>query len=77
MKLTVEDARNTWCCVQGLTDSGKCMATGCMAWRWLHEKEPLTDEQIRNAGKAVHLAYALQPEKIPARGYCGRAGTPV
>lgn len=53
-----------------------CMASGCMAWRWEHEKEPLTEKQLRSAGMAIGLAAALQPDRDPQRGYCGLAGQP-
>jgi hypothetical protein len=45
-----------------------------MAWRFVMEHVPLTDEQVRRARSAVGLAYALQPTIQPRRGYCGLAG---
>jgi hypothetical protein len=71
---TIKEATHTRCCVKDLTTGGNCIGNACMAWRFVQEKVQLTDEQVRNAGKAVHLAHVLQPDLEPARGYCGLAG---
>jgi hypothetical protein len=51
-----------------------CVAAYCMAWRFVIEKEPLTQDDIRSAGTALRLAGALKPDIQPRRGYCGLAG---
>lgn len=77
MNLVTEDeAVVIRCCVRALTIRGNCIGEGCMAWRWAREKEPLTTEQMRAARTAVGVARALQPDREPRRGYCGRAGQP-
>lgn len=46
MLLTEEEARTKWChCLrQEGSEDNRCMASGCMAWRWAkgewHGKEP-------------------------------------
>lgn len=76
--LTEHDAAVKRCCVPGVVpeNSVMCVGSRCMAWRWHHEKEPLTDAQIAAARTAVGVARALQPDREPKRGYCGRAGEP-
>lgn len=52
----------------------RCVASDCMAWRFVVEHEPLTPEEMRSAGFALGLAAALKPIIEPMRGCCGLAG---
>jgi len=51
-----------------------CIGSDCMAWRFVVEHEPLTQDELHLAGMAGRLAQALKPEIKPRRGYCGLAG---
>jgi hypothetical protein len=79
--LTEEAAKLFRCC--GPPNVGEqqgnlrfCFGARCIAWRWMQEKEPLSNEEIKNAGLAVGLAQALKPNVKLPRGYCGLAGRP-
>ena len=54
-------------------DPQMCVASECMAWRWEMTRKPLTKDQIRDAGMARGLAYALQPVTFE-HGFCGASG---
>ena len=76
MTHTEEEAKTKWCPFARLTDGAvrggtynrtgpaadlNCIASACMAWRWI---EPAKDQN------------RWQPVVLPKYGYCGLAGTP-
>lgn len=63
--MTEAQARKKDCCVGGFTtgNRGKCVASDCMAWRWLHLNH------YNHAG-------GYSRTEVYDVGYCGRAGEP-
>lgn len=58
MKLSEHEAKQTACPYRG--EKAKCLASGCMAWIWIHP------DRETSAGSDRHI-YATV-------GYCGRVG---
>lgn len=64
---TQAEALETQCCVD---PSIKCVATGCMGWRWYHWKSGMAaPANATHSGPTQRLVIDGQPV-----GYCGRAG---
>ena len=83
---TEEEAAKLWCPLarydknnRGVDGApikeARCIASGCMSWRWQLTKEPLAPDARKSAGMAFGLAYALQPTTYE-RGFCGAFGAP-
>jgi hypothetical protein len=80
MDTTEADARTKWCCQAFNREADqKCLASGCMAWRWLDEDDR---EDALHRGKVKRKAKKGKekdaPEWVPQnmrRGYCGLAGS--
>jgi hypothetical protein len=62
MLLTEKEAREKICPHMVRTSYVKCVASGCMAWRFVRIEIPLEFQNVEN------------PE--PPVGYCGLAGKP-
>lgn len=83
--MTEEEAKTKWCPMYRISaGAGEwydiwykvppnlCLASGCMAWRWMLDDEWEPSEQIHQEGGGSYTTE--KPPKL--RGYCGLAGKP-
>jgi hypothetical protein len=76
--MTEDEAKTKWCPKIEHRGLGKCIGSGCMAWRW----EPQTYEHHSNdVGSYVNTEpdtnrYGVRGKALPREGFCGLAGRP-
>jgi hypothetical protein len=62
--MTEDEAKTKWCPKIEHRGWGKCIGSGCMAWRWMLN----VGENPENPAEATILP--------PVKGYCGLGGRP-
>lgn len=84
--MTEEEAKTKWCpqmypIAQAAPTVTRCIASGCMAWRWDGTKHWAVihkdgRQQIVAPGTTVQVPDDARTEEISDTGFCGLAGKP-